>query len=213
MSNENKKNRVNLGGSGDNSFEQPIIEDDYEFSGPQRSAIGKFVFTIMLLAILGLLLASYMVYKDQETLNQQLVVEKNKLTKIEHEKNKKLYGNLHLIVEDPEKGILQEKKTGPAGVEVYVNGELKPKASGVTITNQDISQDLNFEFKKPGYYPVKLELRSCNWKKQGKDKYFYEDINLRLAKDEEAMKKIEEDKKLKEKEDKDRKNNKKKRRR
>lgn len=213
MSDENKKNRVNLGGSGNNSFEQPVINDDYEFNGPQRSAGGKFIFATMFLAIIGLLIASYFVYKDKETLKKQIVVEKNKLAKIEHEKNKKLYGNLNLVVEDPEKGMLQEKKTGPAGVEIYVNGELKPKASGVTITNQDISQDLIFEFKKAGYYPVKLELKSCNWRKQGKDKYFYENRDIRLARDEEAMKKIEEEKTAKEKEAKKRKDNKKKRRR
>ncbi len=213
MSDENKKNRVNLGGSGDNLFEQPIINDDYEFNGPQRSAGGKFIFTTMFLAIIGLLIASYFVYKDKETLKKDIVIEKNKLAKIEHEKNKKLYGNLHLEVEDPEKGMLQEKKTGPAGVEVYVNGQLKPKASGVTITNQDISQDLVFEFKKPGYYPVKLELKSCNWKKQGKDKYFYENRDIRLARDEEAMKKLEEEKRAKEQAEKNRKTNKKKRKR
>jgi hypothetical protein len=167
----------------------------------------------MSLIIIALLIASYMIYKDKETLKKNLSVVKNKLAKIEHDKDKKLYGNLHLEVEDPEKGLPEEQKTGPAGVEVYVNGELKPKASGVTITNHDISQDLIFEFKKPGYYPVKLEVKSCNWKMVGKEKFFYENREIRLARDDNGMMAIEASKKEKEKEEADRKGQKKKRRR
>ena len=213
MSDENKKNRVNLGGSGDNSFNQPVIDDDYEFSGPQRSPMGKMIFTILFIGILVMIALTYLVYRDKEQLKKDYVSEKNKLKKVQHEMNKKLYGNLHLEVEDPEKGLPEEQKTGPAGVEIYVNGELKPKASGVTIMNHDISQELVFEFKKPGYYPVRLEVKSCNWRKQGKDKFFYENRDIRLARDEEAMKKLEEEKKAKEAEEKARKDNKKKRRR
>ena len=213
MSDEKKKNRVDLGGGSDNSFNQPPVEDDYDFNGPERSPAGKMVYGIMLLLIIALAIVSFMFFKDKQQLKKNLQVVKNKLAKIEHEKNKKRYGNLHIEVEDPEKGLPEEKKTGPAGVEIYVNGELKPKASGVTITNHDISQDLIFEFKKPGYYPVKLEVKSCNWKKVGKDKYFYENRDIRLARDDNAMMAIEAAKKEKEKEEKLRKSQKKKRRR
>jgi len=213
MSDENKKNRVNLGNSGNNNFKQSVPQDDYDFEEPQRSTIGKIFFTIMLLTIIGLLGLSYTIYKDKELFKKELVIEKNKLAKIEHDENKKLYGNLHIEVEDPEKGMLEEKKTGPAGVDIYVNGQLKSKTRSVTITNQDISQDLIFEFKKPGYFPVRLEVKSCNWRKAGKDQFAYENREIRLARDEEAMKKLEDEKKAKEKEAKDRKNNKKKRKR
>jgi len=215
MSDDQKKNRVDLGGSGDSSFQQPAIQDDYEFSGPERSTAGKFVYVFMFLIIIALLAASYMIYKDKETLKKNLSTVKNDMLKLQQEKEKesKRYGDLHIQVEDPEKGLPEDKKTGPSGVEIYVNGELKPKASGVTITNHKISQDLTFEFKKPGYFPVKLEVRSCNWKKKGKDKYFYENREVRLAIDENGMMAIEAAKKEKEKEEKDRKGNKKKRRR
>ena len=212
MSDENKKNRVNLGG-GNNSFQQPVIEDDYDFDGPKRSAAGRLIYSALFVGILVMLILTYLVYKDKEQLKKDYVSEKNKLKKIQHEMNKKLYGNLHIEVEDPEKGLPEEQKTGPAGVEIYVNGELKPKASGVTIMNHDISQELVFEFKKPGYFPVRLEVKSCNWRKQGKDKFFYENRDIRLARDEEAMKKLEEEKKAKEAQEKARKDNKKRRRR
>jgi len=213
MSEDKKKNRVDLGSSGDNSFDRPDIKDDYEFEAPQRSAAGKFVYVFMFLIIIALLAASYMIYKDKETLKKNLAAVKNDLAKLKHDKEKKLYGDLKIQVEDPEKGMLAEKKTGPAGVEIYVNGELRPKATGVTITNHEISQDLTFEFKKPGYYPVKLEVKSCNWKKKGKDKYFYENREIRLAIDENGMMAIEAEKKEREKEAKERKGSKKKRRR
>ena len=226
MSDDKKSNRVDLGGSGDNGFEQPIIEDDYEFSEPERSAAGKMVYVFMFLIIIALLGASYMIYKDKEQLRKNLATVKNdmKTLKQEKEKDSKRYGDLHIEVEDPEKGLPDDKKTGPAGVEIYVNGELQSNAkkdkSGVIknssgnyrIKDHKINQDLIFEFKKPGYYPVKLEIGACNWKKRGKA-YFYENRNIRLAKDENGMMAIEAAKKEKEKEEKARKGNKKKRRR
>ena len=212
---DDKKNRVDLGASSGNNFQQPIIEDDYEFNGPERSAAGKIVYVFMFLMIMALLVASYMIYKDKETLKRNLSIVKNEMLKMQQEKEKesKRYGDLKVQVEDPEKGLPDDQKTGPAGVEIYVNGELKPKASGVTITNHKISQDLVFEFKKPGYYPVKLEVKSCNWKKRGKDRYMYENREIRLSRDDNGMMAIEAAKKEKEKEEKSRKGNKKKRRR
>ncbi len=214
MSDENKKNRVDLGTSGNNSFEEPVINDDYEFNNSQKSSGGIMVYVFMGLIIIALVISYYMINKGKMTLEKNIAVVKAKLEKIEKEKTQKRIGNLHIKIEDPEKDLPEDKKTSAPGVEIYVNGEQQTGGNGsVDMLKQDISHDLVFEFKKPGYYPLKLEVKSCNWKKQADGTYLYENKDLHLVIDENGMMAIEAAKKEKDKEAKNRSGKKKKRRR
>ncbi len=213
MSDENKKNRVDLGGSGSNSFEEPIINDDYELTNSSSSG-GIMGYVFMGLIIVALVISYYMINKGKEKLEKNLSVVKAKLAKIEKEKTQERIGNLHIKIEDPEKDLPEEEKTSAPGVEIYINGEQQTGGNGsVDMLKQNISHDLVFEFKKPGYYPLKLEVKSCNWKKQADGTYLYENKNLHLVIDENGMMAIEAAKKEKDKEAKNRSGKKKKRRR
>jgi len=210
MSDENKKNRVDLGNSTNDNFEQPVQDD---FDNTHESKAGNMVFVFMFLIIIALLVSSYMIYKDKEKLKRNISVVKEKLVKIEKDKNQKLKGNLHIKIEDPEKDLPEEEKISSPGVEIYINGELRSDKSGIVdIPEHDISQALIFEFKKPGYYPIKFEIKSCNWKKQG-ETYIYKNEDIHLVKDENGMMAIEAAKKEKDKEAKERQGKKKKKRR
>ncbi len=201
-------NRVELDSGKD--FDYSSTEVD--FSEAPRSKAGKFAYVFMFSIIIVLIFVSFKFYKESQLYKKLHQEKKNALRVLEEERTKKLYGDLHLEVEDPEKGLPKEKKTSPAGVEIYLNGELQKAGSGVRLTNQDIRTDLVFEFKKPGYYPTKLHIGSCNWKKIGKDKYVYENRDIRLAIDENGMMALEEAKKERKKEEKLRRKKKKRRR-
>lgn len=214
MSDENKKNRVDLGGSSNNSFEEPI-QDDYELNNSsQKSSGGIMGYVFMGLIIVALVISYYMINNGKVKLEKNLSIVKAKLAKIEKEKTQKRIGDLHIKIEDPEKDLPEEEKTSSEGLEIYVNGEQQTdKKDGVDMLKQDISHDLVFEFKKPGYYPLKLEVKSCNWKKQANGSYIYENKDIHLVKDDNAMMAIEAAKKEKDKEGKNRSGKKKKRRR
>ena len=207
---EEKKNRVDLdGGGGDFDY----TSNEVDFSEPQRSAAGMFIYVIMAGLILILIFVSWKFFNEAQILKKQVIEKTNQLTEIEHEKNKKLYGTLHLEIEDPEKGLGEEKRMSAPGVEIYINGEQQKSGTGVNLGNYDIKNTLNFEFKKPGFYPVKLQVGSCNWIKRGKDKFVYENRDIHLAIDENGMMALEAAKKERDKEERLRKNTKKKRRR
>ncbi len=209
---EEKKNRIDLDGDG-GDINLDYTSNEVDFSEPKRSAAGMFVYVIMAGLILILIFVSWKFFNEAQILKKQIVEKTNIITEIEHEKNKKLYGTLHLEIEDPEKGLPEEQRMSAPGVEIYLNGEQQKSGTGVNLGNYDIKNTLNFEFKKPGYYPVKLQVGSCNWRKIGKDKFVYENRDIRLAKDENGMMAIEQAKKDREKEEKLRKKTKKKRRR
>jgi len=212
MSDENKKNRVDFGGSQESYQDDYDLEESNSFTGKKESG-GFISYIFMSLIIVALIISYYKISQDKTTLEKNIAKVKNDLKKIEDEKNKKKFGDLHIEIPDPEKDLPEDKKTSAPGVEIYVNGELRPDRSGkVDITHHDISKDLIFEFKKPGYYPLKLEVKSCNWQKKG-DKYYYENKNLHLVIDENGMMAIEAAKKEKDKEAKNRAGKKKKRRR
>lgn len=182
MSDEQKKNRIDIGGSSGNSNNQNNLPpvDDIDSSAPKKGLAGKIIYIFLLAVILGLLVFLFKIYNQNQILQSNEKEFKNELSKIKHEKEKTLYGDLSIEIE-------------PDDTEIFLNGELQKKGKGIKINNATIKNKLVFEFKKPGYYPYKLEVGECNWqlKAGSKDAYFYENRDVHLAVDANEMMMIE----------------------
>ncbi len=200
--NKNKKNRVNLAGgnSTDSTNNQPIV-DDFDSTPPKKGGgVGKIVYFFMFAIILILIGFLFKLYKQNQDYKSHLQTYKNELKQVKHQQEKASYGDLSIEVE-------------PKDSEIYLNGELQKQGKGIKIGNADTKNRLIFEFKKPGYFPYKLEVCECNWKlKPGtKDSYFYEHRDVRLAEDKNEMMMIEQaEKEKKEQEEAEEKSKKKK---